>query len=286
MRQNKKLGQCFLKDKNIVKKAINAGNLNKNDIVLEIGLGKGILTKELAKICKKVIVIELDKNNLEIFGEEIKKEYSNVEIIWNDALKVNLDKLNFNKIVANLPYQISSPITFKLLNCNFDIAILMYQEEFAKRMVANYNTKEYGRLTVSVQYRAFVEYICKVPPTAFYPKPKVNSAIIKLTKKENPPINIDNWEFFNNFNRAIFQHKNKNIKKALIHSSHEINVDREILKELFNKLELNNINYSPSLLLSKKVYTLSLEEIGYLCNIIYRFLKNCNINNNINNNTK
>lgn len=183
MQQNKKLGQCFLKDKNIVKKAINAANINKNDIVLEIGLGKGILTKELAKQCKKVIVIELDKK-LEIFWEDIIKEYPNVEIIWNDALKVNLKELGFNKVVANLPYQISSPITFKLLDCDFEVAVLMYQYEFAKRMGAPSGTKEYSRLSVSVQYRAVVDYVCKVSPSAFSPKPKVDSAIVKITKKK------------------------------------------------------------------------------------------------------
>ena len=168
----KKLGQCFLIDKNFVNKAVESANLTKDDIVLEIGLGKGILTEELAKNAKKVYVIEIDKS-LEPYANRLKEMYDNIEIIWDDALKVDLDKLDFNKVVANLPYQISSPITFKLIKRGFDLAVLMYQYEFAKRMVAKEGTKDYGRLSVSVQSRADVDFISKIPPTAFYPKPKV-----------------------------------------------------------------------------------------------------------------
>ncbi|WP_048057920.1 16S rRNA (adenine(1518)-N(6)/adenine(1519)-N(6))-dimethyltransferase RsmA [Methanothermococcus okinawensis] len=267
MKQNKKLGQCFLKDKNIVKKAVNAADINKNDIVLEIGLGKGILTKELAKNAKKVYVIELDMR-LEPFAEEVIAEYPNVEIIWNDALKVNLDELNFNKIVANLPYQISSPITFKFLKKDFDVAVLMYQYEFAKRMIAKEGTKEYGRLSVSVQYYANVQFVCKVSPSAFSPKPKVDSAIVKITKKEpNELYYLEDKEFFENVVRALFQHKNKTAKKALINSCHEMGLNRDEIKNMIDTL--NNLNLS-KFDLNERVFTLNIEKIVELSNMLYR----------------
>ncbi|HID47461.1 MAG TPA: ribosomal RNA small subunit methyltransferase A, partial [Methanococcaceae archaeon] len=191
MRYSKKLGQCFLRDKNIVKKAVDAAHLNSKDKVLEIGLGKGILTEELAERAKKVYVIELDRR-LEPFAQGITSRYDNVEVIWGDALKVDFNTLDFNKVVANLPYQISSPITFKLLKHNFDLAVLMYQYEFARRMVAKRGTEDYGRLSVAIQYYGDVEFICKVPPKAFFPRPKVYSAVVKITKKKYALIDENN----------------------------------------------------------------------------------------------
>jgi len=265
MKQNKKLGQCFLKDKNIVKKAVDTANIDKNDIVLEIGLGKGILTKELAKYAKKVYVIELDKR-LEPYAKEVITEYPNVEVIWNDALNVDLNELGFNKIVANLPYQISSPITFKLLKTDFDVAVLMYQYEFAKRMVAKEGTKEYGRLSVAVQYKANVEFVCKVSPSAFSPKPKVDSAIVKITKKEEV-YPLEDEEFFESVLRALFQHKNKTVKKALINSSHEMRLTRDEIKDILTKLE---DKYD----LNERVFKLSPKKVCELSNLIHQYVKN------------
>ena len=264
MKHNKKLGQCFLKDKNIVQKAINTADISKNDMVLEIGLGEGILTKELAKNAKKVYVIELDKR-LEPYAKEIIAEYPNVEVIWDDALNVNLNELDFNKIVANLPYQISSPITFKILKTNFDVAVLMYQYEFAKRMVAKEGTREYGRLSVSVQYKANVEFVCKVSPSAFSPKPKVDSAIVKITKKEEV-YPLKDEEFFEGVLRALFQHKNKTVKKALINSSHEMGLTRDEIKDILTKSE-DKFN------LNERVFNLSPKKVCELSNLIFQYIK-------------
>ncbi|ABR54222.1 dimethyladenosine transferase [Methanococcus vannielii SB] len=260
MKQSKKLGQCFLKDKNFVKKAIKSADITENDIVLEVGLGEGALTKELAKLAKFVYVIELDMR-LEPFANQIMSEFKNVKVIWNDALKVDLKELGFNKIVANLPYQISSPITFKFLENDFDVAVLMYQYEFAKRMIGKPDTDEYSRLSVSIQYNSDVEFICKVPPTAFSPKPDVNSAIVKLTKRE-PLFHIENEEFFRNVLNAIFQHRNRTVKRALIDSSHEMNIERERLKEILENIKLD-FDFS------ERVFKLAPEKIGELSNILY-----------------
>ncbi|MBP2201466.1 16S rRNA (adenine1518-N6/adenine1519-N6)-dimethyltransferase [Methanococcus voltae] len=264
-KNSKKLGQCFLKDKNFVKKAISSANLNDEDIVLEIGLGEGVLTKELAKVAKKVYVIELDKR-LEIFAKEVVKEYPNVTIIWEDALKVDLDSLDFNKIVANLPYQISSPITFKFLERKkgFDLAVLMYQYEFAKRMVGKEDTKEYSRLSVAVQYHADVKMVCKVPPTAFSPKPKVDSAIVKLIKK-NPDYQVLDEKTFKNLLKALFQHRNKTVGKALVNSAHELNLTREHVKEFIEA-------YSEEFDFKERVFKLPGFEIGELSNLLNKFI--------------
>ncbi|MBW9222307.1 16S ribosomal RNA methyltransferase A [Methanothermococcus sp. SCGC AD-155-C09] len=269
MRYNKKLGQCFLRDRNIVKKTVDVADINKNDTVLEIGLGKGILTKELAEQAKKVYVIELDRN-LEPFAEEILSTYNNIHIIWDDALKVDFNNLDFNKVVANLPYQISSPITFKLMKRDFDMAVLMYQYEFAKRLTAKEGTKEYGRLSVAIQYLANVEFICKVSPNAFFPKPKVYSAIVKIIKrKPEDLLPLEDPIFFDNLLRALFQHKNKTIKRALINSSHEINMDREEIKKILNNLPLNNLDFD----LNERVFKLSVEDMVKLCNLLYNEIK-------------
>ena len=261
MRYSKKLGQCFLRDVNIVKKAVDTAEINREDKVLEIGLGKGILTRELAERSKKVYVIEIDRR-LEPFAREITSKYDNVEIIWGDALKVDFNTLDFNKVVANLPYQISSPITFKLLRYDFDIAVLMYQYEFAKRMMAKEGTEDYGRLSVAIQYYADVEFVCKVPPQAFFPKPKVYSAIVKIRKKKPediPP--LEDPQFFEDLLRALFQHKNKTVKRALLDSAHEIGLEEERLKEILEDLDFN---------LKERVFKLGVEDIVRLSNLLYR----------------
>ncbi|NPA63100.1 MAG: 16S ribosomal RNA methyltransferase A [Methanococci archaeon] len=263
----KKLGQCFLMDKNFVNKAVESSNLTKDDIVLEIGLGKGILTEELAKNAKKVYVIEIDKS-LEPYANKLKEIYNNIEIIWDDALKVDLNTLDFNKVIANLPYQISSPITFKLIKKGFDLAVLMYQYEFAKRMVAKEGTKDYGRLSVAVQSRADVEFITKVPPTAFHPKPKVYSALIKIKPNINK-YQIENEDFFDNFLRAVFQHRNKSVRKALIDSSKELGYSKEEMKNILIKFSEKEKIGS---LIENKVFKLSVEEFVFLSNELYRFL--------------
>ncbi|ENN96601.1 16S ribosomal RNA methyltransferase KsgA/Dim1 family protein [Methanocaldococcus villosus KIN24-T80] len=259
-RYKKRLGQCFLKDKRYVIKAVEEAKLSKDDRVLEIGLGKGVLTEELCKRAGEVYVIEIDKS-LSPYAEKLKEVYDNLNIIWEDALKVDLENIDFNKVVANLPYQISSPITFKLLKVGFDLAVLMYQWEFAKRMVAKEGEKDYGRLTVAVKVRAEPYIISKIPPSAFYPKPKVYSALVKLIPHNKYEID----EFFDTFLRAIFQHRNKTVRSSLISSSKEFGMDKKAMTKL-----LEGVNES---ILNKKVFQLNIDEIIKLSNIMKSLLK-------------
>ena len=253
---NKNLGQNYLIDENKRNQIINFGNLNKNDVVLEIGSGIGTLTLEIAKKSKKVIAIEKDKLIVDILQKRLEdNNIDNVCLINDDALKVDFP--NFNKVISNLPYQISSPITFKLLDYDFESGVLMYQKEFAKRMFADINTKEYSRLSAMHYFKCDVQMLTHVSSESFLPKPKVDSAVVLLTPKEDS-ISEGDFKLYSKFTKVLFQHRNKKIKNALIDSRHIISpVDKKLLKE-----RLNHIS-DPILLeyLSKRVIALNPCEI-------------------------
>ena len=256
---NKNLGQNYLIDKNKRNQIIGFGDVDKNDVVLEIGTGIGTLTIELAKKAKKVIAIEQDENICNILTERLKDEkIDNVELINDDALKVDFPK--FNKIISNLPYQISSPITFKFLEYDFDLAILMYQKEFADRMNGEVGSKNYSRLSAMLYFKCNVETLTNVSAESFIPKPKIDSTVVKLTPKENR-ISDDDFKIYSNFTKALFQHRNKKIKNALIDSRHIINnIDKKILKKRLNAIEDDELNEY----LSKRVVELTPKEILFL----------------------
>ncbi|MCK4996374.1 MAG: ribosomal RNA small subunit methyltransferase A, partial [Thermoplasmatales archaeon] len=173
-----KLGQNFLIDKRVAEQEVNYAGIENNDVVLEIGPGQGILTRLLAERAKRVIAIEIDKNLIGDLGSSLSE---NVELIHGDALKIDFETLpKFNKIVSNLPFQISSPITFKLLDYNFELAVLIYQKEFADRMIAAPDSKDYSRLSVGIYYKTKCELLETIPKTCFKPQPKVDSCAIRL----------------------------------------------------------------------------------------------------------
>ena len=256
---NKNLGQNYLIDKNKRDQIINFGNIDENDIILEIGTGIGTLTIEIAKKAKKVIAIEQDKNICEILAKRLKDEkIDNVELINDDALKVDFPK--FNKIISNLPYQISSPITFKFLDYDFDLAILMYQKEFAERMNGEVGTKNYSRLSAMLHFKCDVEKLTDVSSESFIPKPQIDSTVVKLTPKENK-ISDEDFKVYSKFTKALFQHRNKKIKNALIDSRHIItDLDKKEMKKRMNDIESEEINDY----LKKRVTVVSPEEILFL----------------------
>jgi len=244
----KKLGQNFLIDENVATREVSYANISKNDIVLEIGPGKGILTKLLAEKAKEVIAIEIDLNLI----DELKRKLpSNVKLIHNNALKIDFFTLpKFNKIVSNLPFQISSPITFKFLEYNFDIAVLIYQEEFANRMVARYGNNDYSRLSVGIYYKAKCEILEKVSKTCFKPRPKIDSCIIKLTRRNTPPFNVIDESFFFNLTKKLFSYRRKKIKN-IINEYYQISDKR--------------IPYTEN-----RVEELTPEQIGNLSNFLFK----------------
>jgi len=206
----KSLSQNFLINEELLEKQISHAQINKEDIVLEIGGGTGILTERLATRAKKVYSVEYDSKLAKYLQSKFKSQ-RNVTIIEGDALKIDLPQAT--KIVANLPYHISSPLTFKLLDIDFKIAILMYQYEFALRMIAKPNSDDYSRLSVNLQYQAEVAIMTRVPRNYFFPMPKIDSAIVKITlKREELPVPIN---YYRNVSRILFNTKNKLISSVL-----------------------------------------------------------------------
>lgn len=256
---NRNLGQNYLIDKNKRDQIVGFGNIDKNDVVLEIGTGIGTLTIEIAKRAKKVIAIEQDERISQILAKRLKDErIDNVELINDDALKVEFPK--FNKVISNLPYQISSPITFKFLDYDFDLAVLMYQKEFADRMNGEVGTKNYSRLSAMLYFKCDVEKLTDVSAESFIPKPQVDSTVVMLKPKENP-IPEDDFDFYSKVTKALFQHRNKKIRNALIDSRHEFtSLDKKELKKTLNAIESEEIEKY----FTMRVSELSPEEILFL----------------------
>jgi len=242
-----KLGQNFLIDKKVAEREVGYANIKPDDVVLEIGPGHGILTKLLAKKAQKVLAIEIDENLINNLKNSLP---NNVELIYGDAVKIDFSTLlKFNKIISNLPFQISSPITFKCLDYSFNLAVLIYQKEFADRMIALPNSKDYSRLSVNVYYKTKCELLEIIPKTCFKPQPKVDSCIIKLTPRNNPPFFVIDENFFYNFTKNLFNHRRKKIKN--------------ILNKIY-KIPLKDVPH-----LNDRVENLTPEQIGELSNVIY-----------------
>jgi 16S rRNA (adenine1518-N6/adenine1519-N6)-dimethyltransferase len=237
-------------DKRIIKRIIGYGRLDSNDTVLEIGAGYGNLTAELAEKAGKVIAIEIDSE----LAISISKR-DNVEVITGDALETDFPQ--FNKVISNLPYSISSPITFKLLRCKFEFGILMYQHEFAKRMVASPGNKDYSRLSIAVQYFADVELLEVVPPGAFSTLPEVNSAIVKLTPRPTP-YKVNDEGFFMKFIAAAFSQRRKKLRNAIVNNATLLGI--KDIKASLEKL--------PGSLIERRAETISPEELASISDIL------------------
>jgi 16S rRNA (adenine1518-N6/adenine1519-N6)-dimethyltransferase len=243
-----KLGQNFLTNKKIAEKEVEYAFINKQDTVLEIGPGKGVLTDLLASKAKKVIAVEIDKRLVENLKEILPE---NVELINSDILKIDLKNLpKFNKVVSNLPFQISSPFTFKLLSYDFELAILIYQKEFADRVVAKPKTENYSRLSVNVYYKAFCEKLEMVPKSCFRPQPKVDSCMIKLIPRSTPAFDIVDETFFFDLTRNLFNFRRKKIGT--------------IIKNLYK------VKYKDFPFYDKRIEELTPEQIGAISNYLYR----------------
>jgi 16S rRNA (adenine1518-N6/adenine1519-N6)-dimethyltransferase len=202
-RTKKNLGQNFLIDEKILDKEVEFANI-ENKKVIEIGPGFGFLTKKLANKAKKVIAIEKD-TSLRPYLEKYLESCDNVEIIWDDVLKIDIPN---HKIVSNIPYQISSPLTFKLLN-NGNPAVICFQKEFAERMLAQAGTRKYSRLSATVGFLAKVRKLIAVPKGCFWPQPKVDSIVLEITPQRKPK----NWGKIKTLIDKIFMYPNKKISK-------------------------------------------------------------------------
>nr|WP_236908021.1 16S rRNA (adenine(1518)-N(6)/adenine(1519)-N(6))-dimethyltransferase RsmA [Clostridium sp. Cult3] len=239
---SKSLGQNFLIDGNIVRKISQVGEITEEDYVLEIGPGIGTLTEELALKAKKVVAVEIDKGLLPILDETL-GAYGNVEIIHGDILNTDIQRIIDEKmeggpikVVANLPYYVTTPIIAKLLeeNLNIHSIIVMVQKEVADRMVSMPGNKQYGSLSVFVNFYTYPEIGIRVPKTVFMPQPRVDSAVIKLKLKEDLP-EVDREVFFKVV-RSAFGKRRKTILNAL--SSGELGLEKDIIREVLEKLNI------------------------------------------------
>ena len=240
---SKSLGQNFLMDGNIVRKIADAGEITQDDYVIEIGPGIGTLTEELALRAKKVVAIEIDNTLLPILDETIGK-YKNVEIVHEDVLKVDMQKLineKLNggpvKVVANLPYYVTTPIIGKLIedNLNLEAIIVMVQKEVAERMESGPGGKEYGSLSIFVNFYSKPKIIVKVPKTVFMPQPKIDSAVIKLDIKKELP-DVDKEKFFKVV-KASFSKRRKTLVNAL--STYGFDIAKEDIKNTLKTLNID-----------------------------------------------
>lgn len=242
----KKFGQNFLIDKNMLEKIVSAAEVSKEDCVLEIGPGIGTMTQYLAEQARHVIVVEIDSNLIPIL-KETTKEYDNVTIINEDILKVDLQKLvmEYNdgkpiKVVANLPYYITTPIVLGLLENRVPLKsiTIMVQKEVADRMQVGPGTKDYGALSLAVQYYAKPEIIVTVPPECFMPRPKVASSVIRLTLYENPPIEVTDETYMFRLIRASFNQRRKTLANGLCNEK-SLSLTRENVTDALRQMELS-----------------------------------------------
>ena len=220
----KRLGQHFLIDRNILNKVVRSAGVEKEDVVLEVGPGLGEMTLALAREAKKVIAIEID-SKLVVILEKKMKDHPNVEVVKSDILKVNFDQFLRKegrpiKVVANLPYQISTPLLFRFIESKdvFSTFTLMLQREVAQRLVAPPGRKEYGSLSVFMQFFFELSIRFFIKSSAFFPPPKVDSALVHMVWKEKPIIEMNDQEWFKRVVKACFAYRRKTLANALKHS--------------------------------------------------------------------
>ncbi len=217
----KRFGQNFLIDGHVVEKIINAAEITKEDTVLEIGPGIGTMTQYLAEAAGNVYAVEIDKNLLPVL-EETLADYDNVTVINEDILKVDIhallgDNAKNVKVVANLPYYITTPIIMGLFENHIPAKSItvMVQKEVAQRMQAKPGSKDYGALSLAVQYYAEPYIVANVPPNCFMPRPNVGSAVIKLTSWDKPPVEVDNEKLMFDLIRASFNQRRKTLQNGI-----------------------------------------------------------------------
>ena len=239
----KKFGQNFLIDTHVLEKIIAAAEITKDDFVLEIGPGIGTMTQYLAQAAGKVAAVEIDKNLIPILADTL-SAYDNVEVINDDILKVDINKLAEEKnggkpikVVANLPYYITTPIIMGLFESHvpIDSITIMVQKEVADRMQVGPGTKEYGALSLAVQYYAKPEIVAIVPPNCFMPRPNVGSAVIRLTRHKEVPVQVNDEKLMFKIIRASFNQRRKTLANGL-NNAPDIHLSKEVIQESIEEL--------------------------------------------------
>lgn len=263
----KKFGQNFLIDTRILEEIIAAASVTKDDFVLEIGPGIGTMTQYLCEAAREVVAVEIDQNLIPILKDTL-SAYDNVEVICDDILKIDMNRLARErnggrpiKVVANLPYYITTPIIMGLFESHvpLDSITIMVQKEVADRMQVGPGTKEYGALSLAVQYYANPKIVVNVPPSCFMPQPKVGSAVIRLTRHEQPPVDVKDEKLLFSVIRASFNQRRKTLANGLSNYP-QLALCKEQITECITALGV------PATIRGE---ALTLEQFARLSNIIY-----------------
>lgn len=263
----KKFGQNFLIDTRILEEIIAAAGVTKDDFVLEIGPGIGTMTQYLCEAAREVVAVEIDQNLIPILKDTL-SAYDNVEVICDDILKIDMNRLARErnggrpiKVVANLPYYITTPIIMGLFESHvpLDSITIMVQKEVADRMQVGPGTKEYGALSLAVQYYANPKIVVNVPPSCFMPQPKVGSAVIRLTRHEQPPVDVKDEKLLFSVIRASFNQRRKTLANGLSNYP-QLALGKEQITECITALGV------PATIRGE---ALTLEQFARLSNIIY-----------------
>ena len=266
----KKFGQNFLIDTRILEEIIDAAQITKDDFVLEIGPGIGTMTQYLCESAREVVAVEIDKNLIPILADTL-SAYDNVEVINDDILKVDIKTLAEErnqgkpiKVVANLPYYITTPIIMGLFESHvpIDSITIMVQKEVADRMQEGPGSKEYGALSLAVQYYANPKIVVNVPPSCFMPQPKVGSAVIRLVRHEQPPVDVENEKLMFQLIRASFNQRRKTLANGL-NNFPELRLEKETIQKCIEELGVP---------VTVRGEALSLEQFAKLSNIIGKYL--------------
>ena len=261
----KKFGQNFLIDTHVLDKIIRESGVNKEDLVIEIGPGIGTMTQYLAESAREVIAVEIDKALIPILGDTL-KDYPNVTVINDDILKVDINKIVEEKnngqpikVVANLPYYITTPIIMGLFESYVPLKSItvMVQKEVADRMQVGPGTKDYGALSLAVQYYAKPEVVANVPPNCFIPRPNVGSAVIRLTRYDNPPVKAEDEKFMFSLIRASFNQRRKTLINGLTNGG--IGIAKEKIQSVLEEMGLP---------LTIRGEALTLEQFAQLSNLL------------------
>lgn len=269
----KSLGQNFLIDTNILKKIVSFAELTDESGAIEIGPGIGALTEQLARSSKKMVAFEIDQRLLPIL-EDTLSPYPNVKVIHNDVLKADVGEviaaefagISDLMVVANLPYYVTTPIIMKLLEEHLPIRgiVCMLQKEVADRISAKPGTKDYGSLSIAVQYYTEAETVMIVPKTVFVPQPNVDSAVIRLTRRENRAVQVKDENFFFQVTKASFAQRRKTLLNNLTSALPDGKQKKE---EILAALAASGIEPS------RRGETLSLEEFGRLSDELYAYFQ-------------
>jgi 16S rRNA (adenine1518-N6/adenine1519-N6)-dimethyltransferase len=263
----KKFGQNFLIDTRILEEIIGAAGVGKDDFVLEIGPGIGTMTQYLCEAAREVVAVEIDEHLIPILSDTL-STYDNVEVMHEDILKVDINRLAQEKnggrpikVVANLPYYITTPIIMGLFESHvpIDSITIMVQKEVADRMQVGPGTKDYGALSLAVQYYAKPEIVVQVPPSCFMPQPKVGSAVIRLTRHEAPPVDVRDEKLMFQIIRASFNQRRKTLANGLSNFP-QIGLDKEQILACITALSV------PATIRGE---ALTLEQFARLSNLIY-----------------